>query len=1255
MAISLTAADLDPTIIDLGSLIGLLMSSDGEQYALNGEWFAQALDQLTRIPKDTDRVADLFKLIRDLLGPPAEEAAGIVEGADWFAVRNPLNTFPTGVYLVVPQKGADGGILGVGLASPFFVETVAIIPYAYFPLVHLPTSEGSAFVLGDKDHPIQIGVKLGDTEGQFTVDEASFSGAELNATIYFSDRAPAIELKFLDLSFAHGAEHRPDTYQSLRDIVQTWVIDWLAAILVKAHLWLHWYVGGSSFTVGELLTLAGFLTVSQEDVPKYTLDTEKLNELIERSKPPLQIAEDFLFTILSNLAEENVALLSLGDGGLYVVKRDDGGAATFGARLQVPDIPIGSRPADPATAARQLLLQLGKWHTGDDEAGGWIKRAGGDEQQPGVDLYLLRKDGDKLSFAPSLSLVSVGIDFRGADTNHPLVDLKGVRLGGVEPRIYLALDFERPEDIQFGAAIRCDDVGLPLGPTSAGQSASNPVAGSLLGDSSRSGGAGQGAADTANPTYSLMAAYRKKFAFQIYDKDGKPTDTVWLPVQRAFGPLHCQKIGVGWQSTDHRLALLFDGGVTLAGLSLDLIDLAVDIPIANPTDYTAYALDLQGLALSYVGGPVEISGGLLKSTYEGRIEYDGEAMLKAENFAITALGSFTELGGGQPSLFVFVLVGAPIGGPPYFYVTGLAGGFGYNRALRTPEVDQVAQFPLVQGLTDPKNLVGPGTDPGSMAGLAKALQAMDRWIPPTRGEYWLAAGVQFTSFEVIDSAVLLAVEFGKEFEIMLLGTSIARLPKDLGRTYVYTELELEIFVKPSEGVFAARAVLTPNSYVFDPACHLTGGFAFFVWFGSHPHADDFVLTIGGYHNAFKPPDWYPQVPRLGFTWQVSSEVSIKGGAYFALTPSCVMAGGALEASYTSGDLRAWFNAHADLLIFWKPFHFSVGIDISIGVSYRLNIFGISTPIKDEIGATVALWGPPTGGTAHIEYTIISVTVAFGPGPSRPAPMTWDTFKALLPAPPKGAAPNTPPDICHILPNDGLLRQVKVSETVTRWIVRADEFEFSTESAIPATSATLTDHAHHTASYDTIAIRPMGVAGLTSLHIVTVAGTTSHVVWTSVPNIRDVPEALWGEPVDQGALSPGATLLPKRLVGLKRVKPVRPAPAAPAPPPIDMPAAFTYLTLDRGKDGSIPAYLPLSAGAVAPAGEAPEQDPRSLETIGATIVDHDVAAFRTGIFNALAEFGIYAGTDGQPDGLARNPAAALATTPMIGALLVADQV
>ena len=146
-----------------------------------------------------------------------------------------------------------------------------------------------------------------------------------------------------------------------------------------------------------------------------------------------------------------------------------------------------------------------------------------------------------------------------------------------------------------------------------------------------------------------------------------------------------------------------------------------------------------------------------------------------------------------------------------FFVTGLSAGFGYNRSLELPAQDKVQEFPLLAGLSDPSKIGGADATP------EQALDKLNEYVPPAQGVNWVAAGVQFTSFELINSNALLVVEFGRDFEIALLGLSRIKLPPVGDLTFAYVELALEVIFQPTEGVFSATAVLTPNSYVLDPA------------------------------------------------------------------------------------------------------------------------------------------------------------------------------------------------------------------------------------------------------------------------------------------------------------------------------------------------------------------------------------------------------------------------------------------------------
>lgn len=1284
-AIVFPSNQLDAKVRDLGLLVGLLRQSTPGNLTLDLDWFKNPGSYIKKIPSQRDA---LLNLLRGFLGSVAK---GTPADREWYALN--WDGKPSGVYVVLPLKSDTGATatVGLGLWHAFTDEqsSLQINGSAYFPLFELPLTK--PVVTGQAGHPVTIALDIKDPRNKFKASGVSFDGFQFAGDVYFADAAPAFALKFLNMQ----PPSPQSTARTLKDLQGASVKEWVNNVLgtQKVADWLGTKVPSTGTKVGDVLVSLKLLTLNGK--------TYALGALTEfEGKTPAQVAQALVGEALRVLASRDNPVVALGAGGVYVVGEAAGGTATdYGLRLQVPDIrilgPKGGDSADAdAPAGPRLSLQLGKWLTSEADADNWAKRADpeADAAKPGVTLLLARADtsqADRFSFHPKLALVSLGLDFDGGPQK-PLVDVRGFKLGGFEPRFSVALDFADLSKIPWGAALRFDKLGMPLGAGVPGGGASaNPVAQNLL--SAGSGGGEKTPEGTdkeaVNPTFS--AAVAKMFTpgsetsvnFQLYDPDDAPAERVWMPVQRAFGPLQCQRLGVEWPQPNDELllSLLFDGGVRLGGLEVALLGLSVGIPLSAPGALEQYRLGLDGLNISFSGGPVEISGGLLKEHVNvgGRdiVEYNGEALIKAADWSISALGSWASFE-GHPSLFIFAFLDAPIGGPAFFFVTGLSAGFGYNRSLRLPGADAVQDFPFVAGLTDPSKIGG------ADAGPAAALKALGEWVEPAQGVNWIAAGVQFTSFELINSNALVVVEFGEHFEIALLGLSRIRLPQSGPVTYAYVELGLEVIIDPSDGVFSATAMITPNSFVIDPACHLTGGFAFIIWFGDNPHAGDFVLTVGGYHPLFKKPDHYPDEPRLGFSWQVSDQVTIKGGAYFALTPSCVMGGGALDVQFHSGNLAAWFTAHADFLIQWHPFHFLASVGVSVGVSYRVKLLFVTTTIKVELGADLELWGPPTGGRAHVHLWIISFTVSFGAeqteGGGR---LGWDEFRQLLPQDDKpkpqlrqtgphgpALAAEAPPapallgNVCKIIVNGGLLPQ---QNQPGRWLVRSDQFEFTVTTAFPLTSLVLDGpsatpldppplgpkdvNAPACARADGyfVGVRGMGIACTDSVLTLALKKGAQFKLdlnkeWRWEVRTQAVPEALWGKPVPEGeAPKPAAVSLPGRLVGIGNVSPKINVPAGPPAIPLDN---LSYDQVNAGDEKYLPFPRPAESN-------TPRHSATSLRTIADTIAVASPAgkpaANRADIHAALQAFGYTAGTDGDMKALAAAVSLNFPAPPMLG--------
>lgn len=1025
--------DLGTAVNELGRLIGVL-TGDASDVSFNGEWFQNPVGEMERAQTRLDALAGVIGAV---LGPAVSSPPDVFPGACWYTVPNPVLLAPTVFHVVAGSPDDASGQLGGGLLQQVQLGALTVTAYGYFPLFAYGPAGATPLVGTD---PWQVGLNV-TASAPFQVDGVSFTALDVAGSIYLSDTAPTFTLTFENLTGTSA----PATYTSLDALLDLTVAGWLAEVVAEGGSWLDTYLSGY-VSIGQILAAAGYLsaTTSTDSDTGITTTTYAPDLSQLQGKTAGEIALGLVFQALDALSAVGFPLISLTGGGVSVAH--DAAAQTYGVRVQTlvslsgdapaaPGAPVGG--ASPAPPGFDVALALGAWMTGETDDASWVTSTGAPPAEAGIILNLLLGDAESCRFAPSLSFQSVGVNVTGAG-GAPLASVQGVSLGAAE----LRASYD-PAAGGYGFATRLEDVGFPLAPPFPGGGGGNPVAANLLASGSDPAAAEQTSA--TSPAFSAQAAYVSGYGagFRLLGPDGTTDGTVWFPVQRRFGPVNCQRIGVGL-GAGRVLDLVFDGGVDLGGLSLYLDQFTVGVPLGDPADVAGYSLDLQGLDVAFAGPGVQVGGGLLKMpARHGGVEYDGQALLQAGGLAVDALGSYATVEGGAPSLFVFAWLNQALGGPACCYVTGLAAGFGYNRTLRIPAQGQVQEFPLVAGLSNPELLGGAAPSPAS------ALAALADWVPPARGEYWLAAGVQFTSFGVVNTNALVVAELGQQLTVAVLGVSTLRQPQS-GVTWVYAELGVEAVLQPDQGEFYASAVLAPGSYVITPDAHLTGGFAFAAWWGSSLYAGDFVFTLGGYHPAFVVPDHYPRVPRLGINWQFDANTSLVGGGYFALTPVAMMAGADLQLTYALGGFSAWLRAQCDAIVFWNPFYVVASASISIGVSYRFSLLFIHVTLSVELGADFELWGPPVGFRVHVDWYIVSFTIGSG-APSRPTAISWNEFKGMLPArtTASGGGTLTTPAYLAVTVNSGLTRRQTV-EGLTLWLVRPGDFAFTVASAVPAT-------------------------------------------------------------------------------------------------------------------------------------------------------------------------------------------------------------
>lgn len=457
----------------------------------------------------------------------------------------------------------------------------------------------------------------------------------------------------------------------------------------------------------------------------------------------------------------------------------------------------------------------------------------------------------------------------------------------------------------------------------------------------------------------------------------------WININKQIGIFQFDRIGAGYQ--DNLLSLAIDAGITLGPLGFSMLGLQA----GTPMDKFDPQFDLNGLGLSFNEPPLRLSGAFMKVKDQTGTSYYGQAMVQVASIGFSALGGWSP--DAQPaSFFIYANVDIPLGGPPYLQLKAISGGIGINRSLLLPSIEELPGYILLPNNAPP----APATPQGTVA---TVLPQLEKYFVDDPGEYWIAAGIAFSSFEMIEAFALVTVSFGVEFQIGILGSLSMSIPTSDAQPIAYVEADLVASFAPSSGLLSLEGVLSPKSFVFGNFVKIEGGFAFCLWFAKE-NAGDFVVSVGGYAPAFQRPAHYPSVPRIkmGFTL---GPVSVTGSAYFALTPAMLMAGLSMSAAFNAGPIRAWFDTSIDLLIAWSPFHYEAGSYISIGVSVDLGLF----TLKLQAGADLAIWGPSFGGKADVDLDVVSFSIAFGAAPTAPMPVGWASFSQSF-LPPDSPAP-----------------------------------------------------------------------------------------------------------------------------------------------------------------------------------------------------------------------------------------------------------
>ncbi|EAQ91833.1 hypothetical protein CHGG_00068 [Chaetomium globosum CBS 148.51] len=443
------------------------------------------------------------------------------------------------------------------------------------------------------------------------------------------------------------------------------------------------------------------------------------------------------------------------------------------------------------------------------------------------------------------------------------------------------------------------------------------------------------------------------------DSDGNSASA---PFKKKSGPLSISNIGLKY--ADKTLHIQFTATFELGPIGFALIGFSINVQITSLDLGGIHLLDpsLEGLAASFEKPPLTIAG-LVRHGKDrnGLPYYSGGLIVGWVPYQLQAAGFYgqalpegvTDLSKAFNSVFVFARLDGPLVSLEFAEISGVTGGFGYKSEVRVPTADQIVEFPFIK--------------PASLAGATgSAIETLERltspnsdgWFKPLDDTYWAAAGMKIDAFQMISLQAVAVVQFGQSIKMGLFAVALADIPTSASKVkFAHVELGIAVVVDLDYGTFKAEAQLSPNSYILDPNCHLTGGFALYYWFEA-PHADQSL-------------------------------------AYFAITPKACMGGGRLHAAYHLGPIEAWFDAFADFLINYKPFHFMAEAGVSVGVRFNLDVLFVHIHISVEVGADLKLWGPPFAGDIYIDIKVHKFSIPFGNHSTEKPPASLVEFYNLV--------------------------------------------------------------------------------------------------------------------------------------------------------------------------------------------------------------------------------------------------------------------
>ena len=335
-----------------------------------------------------------------------------------------------------------------------------------------------------------------------------------------------------------------------------------------------------------------------------------------------------------------------------------------------------------------------------------------------------------------------------------------------------------------------------------------------------------------------------------------------------------------------------------------------------------------------------VAGGGFLSFDPVRGEYAGALELEFADFlALKAIGLIsTRMPDGSPGFSLLVVLTAEFGSTGLqlgegFTLLAVGGILGLNRSMNLQALVEGVRTGAIESVMFPKDVV---------ANAPRILSDLRAFFPAEEGKFLIGPMAKIGW----GTPTLISVSLGVIIEIpgnlAVIGVLRAQLP-DADRALLRLQVNFVGALEFGKQRLWLFAQLFDSRILTMP---LTGSMGVLVAWGDNP---DLIVTVGGFHPAFRPPPLPFPVPE-----RLSVDILNKGGqlirvsGYFAITSNTVQFGGQAQLKLGFDDFGIEGHLGFDALFQFSPFHFVVAVSGSVALkAFGVGLFHISLSFQLE--------------------------------------------------------------------------------------------------------------------------------------------------------------------------------------------------------------------------------------------------------------------------------------------------------------------